>query len=363
MYSPQPLLLVMSTVFGISESTASQMTTAVLAPLSIAPLFYGYMLETVSVKRLLVIAISLLAISELCIFFAGEFWIILALRLFQGLIIPAILTALMTYISTTRKGAAMQHAFSLWVAAAIMGGLFGRLAAGAISTMFGWRYAFLALFIFLAVSLILVLRLSPAPKADFQRLSVHDALDTLREPGFMRICLMIACAFFVFVSIPNFLPFRLNDISSGISEFRIAVSYSGLLAGIVIALASTRLINFFGSEVRTLKVGLYCLLASVLLFLISDTVVIFVNMFFLCTAFSLLQAICPGYVNKWISNRKAVANGLYISIYYAGGALGSYMPGWIYMHFGWNYYILLQMLFGLAALSLAYSLRDNAAGH
>jgi hypothetical protein len=39
------------------------------------------------------------------------------------------------------------------------------------------------------------------------------------------------------------------------------------------------------------------------------------------------------------------------------------MPGWIYMHFGWNYYILLQMLFGLAALSLAYSLRDNAAGH
>ena len=86
-------------------------------------------------------------------------------------------------------------------------------------------------------------------------------------------------------------------------------------------------------------------------------------MFFLCTAFSLLQAICPGYVNKWISNRKAVANGLYISIYYAGGTLGSYMPGWIYMHFGWNYYILLQMLFGLAALFLAYSLRDRVVAH
>jgi MFS transporter, YNFM family, putative membrane transport protein len=363
MYAPQPLLLVMRTVFGISEASASLMITAVLVPLSIAPLFYGYLLEAVPVKRLLTLAISLLAASELCIFFAGDFWTILALRLFQGLVIPAILTALMTYISTTRKGADMQHAFAIWVTAAIVGGFLGRLIAGAISTMFGWRYAFLGLFISLAACLIFVLRLSPAPKADFGRLSVRDAIDTLREPGFVRICILIACSFFVFASIPNFLPFRLNDISSGISEFRIAISYSGYLMGIVIAVASTRLVSLFGSEARTLKAGLYCLLASVLLFLVSNTAVIFANMFFLSAGFSLLQAVCPGYVNKWISHRKAVANGLYISIYYAGGALGSYLPGWIYTHFGWNYYIFCHILFGLTALFLAYGLRDRVDAH
>jgi YNFM family putative membrane transporter len=315
------------------------MITSVLIPLGFAPLVYGYLLESVPTKKLLVWSVTLLAMTTLAIFFAGHFWLILGLRFCQGLIIPAILTSIMTYISTMYHGRAMQHGFAVYIASNIMGAFLGRFMSGAVSTFFGWRYSFLAIFIALVIGLICLQRLSPAPKADFERLTPKDIMDTLRRPGFLRIYVLIASAFFVFVSIPNFLPFRLTDITGGISEFRIGMAYSGLLMGIVIALLTPRLVGFFGGEAKTLRVGLCCFLAGTLIFLADTTTIIFANMFLFSGSMALLQSTCSGYINKLATSRKGVANGLYISIYYTGGSLGSYLPGWVYTQMGWNYYI------------------------
>jgi YNFM family putative membrane transporter len=42
-----------------------------------------------------------------------------------------------------------------------------------------------------------------------------------------------------------------------------------------------------------------------------------------------------GTMNKLATENRAVANGLYLSIYYTGAALGSYLPGLIYQGAGW----------------------------
>ncbi len=358
-YGPQPLLIVLRSEYGVSATTASLMITAVLIPLSFAPLVYGYLLESVPIKKMLALALSLLAIAELGIALAGNFWVILGLRLFQGLIVPAMLTALMTYTSAMHDTRDLQRAFALYVAATLIGGFFGRVFSGAVSTLFGWRYSFLALFIAMLVGLLFLRRLSPTSKAGFQRLSPADVLDTLRRPDFIRICMLIACAFFVFVSLSNILPFRLTDIAHGISEFRIGMAYSGYLVGIVLALSAPRLVVLFGSEARTLIIGLCCYLAATFIFLTDAAIVIFVNMFLFCASIALLQSVCAGYINKLASLHKGVANGLYISIYYAGGSLGSYLPGWIYMHFGWHSYLFCLACVICVALSLAWGLRTR----
>jgi MFS transporter, YNFM family, putative membrane transport protein len=358
-YGPQPLLLVLKSEFGLSEATASLMITTVLVPLGFAPLLYGYLLRTVSIRNLLVTTLSLLAVSDVGIFFSTDFRIILGLRFFQGLLIPAILTALMTHISTIYQGRDMQRAFAVYVASCIFGGFFGRIATGALSTLFGWRYSFFALCIAVIIGLVLLLRVSAAPKTDYQRLPLRDILTTLRRPLFLRICIMISTIFFVFVAISNYLPFRLAEITGGISEFRIGIAYSGYLIGMVSALFSPRIINFFGSEAKTLIAGLFCYLTATFVFLADATILIFLNMFLLCGSMGLLQTVSPGYVNKLATEHKSVANGLYISIYYTGGALGSYLPGWVYTHFGWTSYIFCLAFVVLFALALAFGLKNK----
>jgi YNFM family putative membrane transporter len=49
-------------------------------------------------------------------------------------------------------------------------------------------------------------------------------------------------------------------------------------------------------------------------------------------------------------------NGLYVAFYYGGGALGSFLPGYIYRGFGWAGFILALCLVVAFALLLALRL-------
>ena len=60
LYVPQPLLPVLSAEFGVSRETAALLTTISFIPLSLAPLFYGALLESVSTRKMLRWAVKVL---------------------------------------------------------------------------------------------------------------------------------------------------------------------------------------------------------------------------------------------------------------------------------------------------------------
>lgn len=70
LYAPQPLLPVLSQEFSVSREAAAALTTVTFIPLALAPLFYGYLLETVSPIKMLKIAVPVLAVSE--VFFCDQ---------------------------------------------------------------------------------------------------------------------------------------------------------------------------------------------------------------------------------------------------------------------------------------------------
>jgi YNFM family putative membrane transporter len=130
LYAPQPLLPVIMQEFGVSRSAAAFLTTVSFLPLSVAPLFYGYILESVSPRRMLRWTVLLLAVSEVFFFLAPNFASLVMVRLFQGLLVPAILTALMTYVSLVSVKKHVQRAMATYIAATILGGFLGRAFSG-----------------------------------------------------------------------------------------------------------------------------------------------------------------------------------------------------------------------------------------
>ena len=109
---PQPLLPVLSAELGVIRETAALLTTIAFIPLSLAPLFYGALLESVSARKMLRWAVLLLAITEGLMFLVEPFAWLMALRLVQGLLIPAMLTSLMTYVSQVSAKSDMARAMS-----------------------------------------------------------------------------------------------------------------------------------------------------------------------------------------------------------------------------------------------------------
>ncbi|MBF0496534.1 MAG: MFS transporter [Deltaproteobacteria bacterium] len=362
LYAPQPLLHVLHREFGVGEATASLLITVTMLPLSLAPMVYGLLLENYSAKRIMVVAVSFLAGSELGIYWSNSFTQLLMIRFFQGMALPALMTSLMTYVSSYSTGRYIQSAMATYIAATIFGGFFGRLVSGFVSSHLGWRYSFLTLFLAFAVALIPLSRLKAETRAKFLRPRLADFSEVLRAPGFFRVYVVIFFSFFVFASLLNFLPFRLNELTGQPSEFRIALMYSGYLMGMVISLNSMRIIRILGDEHRAIRAGLWCYLAATLLFLSTIPQVLFAAMFLFCAGMFLVHAVAPGLLNRQIQSKRGLVNGLYISFYYAGGTLGSYFPGMIYQRFGWTIYI----LFLAAALGLniyiALSLKECQGG-
>jgi MFS transporter, YNFM family, putative membrane transport protein len=359
LYAPQPLLPVIAAQFSVSLEAAAALTTVTFIPLSIAPLVYGYLLEKTPPLRLLRIAVLLLALSEIAFYFAPTFAALLGLRLFQGLLIPAMLTALMTRLSLTTPAAALPRVMAWYVSATILGGFLGRACSGIIASAMGWRATFLLLAASLLVCFVLLRRLPAEAPLTGARPTAGGVLEILSRPLYRRVYLLVFCLFLVFAAIMNFIPFRLTEISAQASEWRIGLMYSGYLMGLLTALGAVALGRRLGGAVPAMRLGLLVFALALLGLAAPRVEALFLVMFLFCGAMFLVHATASGFINRQAADRKGIVNGLYVSFYYAGGAIGSFVPGFIYRRYDWTAVLLFLLVFALLALVAAWRLHSG----
>lgn len=358
LYAPQPLLPVFSAEFSVTKTVAALMTTFTLIPLSFAPFVYGFILESVSARKMIVVSVFLLSVTEILVYLSGSFSTLLVIRLFQGFLIPAILTSLMTYVSKLSDKGGLQRSISLYIAATIIGGFLGRAVSGFISYSFGWRYTFLALFVSILLSVFLGLRLEKDVKVSTNKIKFQDVLDILRIKKMLFSYLGIFFIFSAFAGLLNFLPSRIAELSKITNEFKIGLLYSGYLMGVLMSFFSVRIISYFGYK----NIFLWCVLfftISIWIFFIPDIPVYYVNMFIMCGGMFLVHSTLSGFVNKFGGDKKGILNGLYVSFYYSGGVVGSYLPGLVYEKFGWNFFLLFLTFFSILSFSFLSSISSN----
>ena len=340
LYAPQPLLNAMRADLGTSEATTGLLISVSLLPLAVAPLFYGALLGRVATRTLLILAVCLLGLSGVLLYAAPSFATLLAVRFGQGLIFPAVFTAIMAHISNKFEKAELQRAMAVYIGATILGGVIGRVCGGLMASLWGWRTALLVVNLSILAGLPILFGLRAEVRARVVRHRLSEFIAVLREPGVGSLMLIEGCTFFAFVAIGNLLPFRMAQIGAGGSEFRIGLMYSGYAIGVATALCSRRLIALCGGETRLLMAGLsiYCL--ALFGFLVPSVTVMFVTMWLLCLGQFTEHTNAPGLINRLTSKDKGMVNGLYLAFYYSGGALGSYVPGLIYDAFGWTVCVL-----------------------
>lgn len=330
-----------------------------MAPLGVAPLFYGYLLESFSAKVMVRWALFLLGILEIFFSLAGDYFTLLAIRAVQGLMIPAILTSLMSYISYSSPKEKVQHAIAAYIAATILGGFLGRFLSGLCTDLFGWRFFFFILGLLLLLNCYLLKGMVRDAKMHYARPKLSEIVALLRAKEFFWLYTSIFCLFFVFAALMNFLPFELKRIDPALGETGIGLLYLGYSMGILVSLNTRRIINRFGNESDAIGVGILVFGVGTLFFLIENYTVMFITMFVFCAGLFTAHSLLSGFVNKLARQNKAIANGLYISFYYTGGTLGSVLPGAIYQRFGWQVFLI--QLFSMVCLALFLTRRLKTA--
>ncbi len=357
-YAPQPILPLLAGEFGLTTSGGALLMTAVLLPLSIAPLLYGFLLESQPARRMLLITTGFLALLQVVFAAADSFGLLIAARLFQGGCVPAILASLTAYLAYTVSREQIQKAMTYYVAANILGGFLGRAMAGLVATTLGWRYTFFFLALVLFACLAMIARMRTDSRLSMEPVSSAAIALLLRRGEMVRLYAIPFISFFAFMGLLTFLPFRLKEIDPSYSAFVIGMMYSGYMMGMIVSAGATRIIGFFGGERRAMTAGLIVFGVSMLLMNLQSGAGIFATLFMMCSGMFFVHATALGTMNKLATEYRAVANGLYISIYYAGAALGSWLPGLIYQGLGWGAFTVTLTAAIAGAVLITRGLRD-----
>ncbi|PIE45577.1 MAG: MFS transporter [Gammaproteobacteria bacterium] len=334
LYSPQPLLPTFADEYGIGVSQAGALMTATLIPLALAPLFYGYLLSAISPSRLLRYSILCMGVS--CLAFANSYSydFSFTIRFIQGLLLPAALTAITTYIGAHSTADQLQKNMSLFITGTIIGGLFGRVLVGIFATYLSWNLFYYALAIMLLITAVSIPVERNEVKIKYAHLSLNSIFHTFAIKGVGKLYISIFCLFFSFVALLNYLPFMLKTLMESPDEMILGLMYCGFIMGAVSSLNAHRLTTLLGSAKRVMSLGYVAFLCSIAVLFIQHVTVIFLLLFLFCGSMFLVHSVAATEVNKRSPSNKSILNALYVTFYYSGGVAGSYLPGILYENFG-----------------------------
>ena len=335
MYATQPLQPLLAKEFNISITKASQFTAIIMLFLAISPIIYGYILEKVNAKKMLINSSIILFITNIFLGLSTTYELFLLFRTIEALVVPAILTSLMSILANIDKEN-IKFNMSIYVASTVFGGLIGRVFSGFIATNFSYQFVFYSLSIAILISIYFISKLSYEGEAKIIKPQLSHISEILKDKRFSTVYILMFCVFFVFAGVLNILPFRVKEISSDVSEFQISLLYLGYGMGILVSLNSRKIINFFKNEINTVLFGLILFLFITIFLVIKDILILFLLIFLFCLGMFTVHSVSTGLANSMKASQKSLTSGMYLTFYYLGGAFGSYIPSVIYEKFGWN---------------------------
>ncbi|WP_105199429.1 MFS transporter [Pseudoalteromonas sp. T1lg10] len=332
LYAVQPLLALFAQQYQVSPASAGSLMTLTMLPLAIAPLFYGVFLNRRNLYRVLQIVMLVLAFSNALVPLCTEFWQLQSLRLLQGLALPAALTAMTASIALRFKGEDINTKMSGYIGSTIAGGFLGRALAAGFAEYLSWQSFFwLNSLLLLLLALLIRAKTEPVYQAHTPWRGNIKALATTR---IISLYGAVFCMFFCFAALLNYLPFILRSTYAMSSTKNIGLVYSGYLLGALATLITPYLHRRF-RNVFALLGGVFIFYCATIVLMFYQHLSVFLIAFTcFCAAMFIIHASAAPLVNRLSSASASLTNGVYVSFYYSGGALGSFLPGLLYQEYG-----------------------------
>lgn len=355
LYAPQPLLGLFAKQFSVTPATAGSLMTATMLPLAIAPLIYGLLLAKHNPLNILRYAMFMLALSCVVFTFVPNFELLLLLRFIQGLILPAALTAMTTYIGSTYKADCLQKNMTFYIGSTIAGGYLGRVLAAVFTDFSSWQSFYYVIASGLMLFALLITKDKGKYQVTTQVLSPFNYLKQLANAPILKLYSAVFCMFFCFAALLNYLPFILQDTFLITNTRDIGFVYSGYLLGALASITTPWLLKRSNSAWHLLC-GIFICYCLTIILLMSNQLIIFLLAFTgFCAAMFMIHSTAAPLVNKISNAPPSVTNGGYVSFYYSGGALGSFLPGLVYQQYGHGAFMVTLLLVCSCGLALVLS--------
>lgn len=351
-YITQPVLPVLQSEFGVSETQASLTISMVVLGIALANLPFGRLADRYRVKPLIAVGGFVVTVSSFYCALSENLPALIAARFIQGLFLPCLTTCVAAYLSRTLPLHRLNVIMGSYISATVAGGLGGRLLGGWIHPPLHWRYAFFSASVFLLAATLAALFWLPAENRQTGKSADEIGfLGLLRRTELLMIYAAAFSAFFVFSSIFNFLPFYLSGPPFNASTGMITMMYLSYLIGVVMGPLAGNISNRIGNG-ATMAMGAVVFAASIGLTLIPSMIGVVLSLAGICAGFFAIHASAAGALNRKLTASRGRANSLYVLFYYLGGYSGITLSGLVYVRAAWQGVAALGVLMLVVPLSV-----------
>ncbi|WP_072730976.1 MFS transporter [Paenibacillus sp. NAIST15-1] len=358
LYYAQPLVGVISSSIGLSESSSGFIVTLTQIGYVVGLLFVVPMGDIVENKRLIVISLLLTAVALAITALSKQAFPFLAASFVIGVgsVAAQVLVPFASYLaSESSRGRVVGNVMS----GLLLGIMLARPVSSLVADFFGWHAVFA---LSAAAILILALVLSKVlptrkPSLDTSYTALLGSMWHLLRttPILRRRAAYHACVFATFSLFWTTVPLLLSSPIFGFSQKEIALFALVGVAGAVAAPVAGRLADRGWTRPAT-GIALVTVVISVLLPLIIRTgspigvAVLVVSAILLDAGVSANLVLGQRVLFSLNPEIRSRLNGLFMAIFFFGGAIGSAIGGWIYATGGWSAALWIGMAFPIVAI-------------
>jgi YNFM family putative membrane transporter len=370
LYAPQSVLPDAARELATSASATALLVSAATLGLAVGVLPWAWVADRVGRVRAMTFAMLGATAVGLAVPFAPTFGLMVAGRTAEGLLVAGVPAVAMAYLTEmlidAGAASAVPRAAGTYVAGTSMGGLLGRLVAGGVAELFGWRAGVGAVAVACLVATGIFIWLAPRDR----RVTKGDGgphvpdggragrLKVLLSPRLLALDAQGLLLMGGFVAVYNYLGFRLADEPFGLSSGVASLVFLAYLAGTWSSARTGRLVVRHGRR-RVLIASTGVMAVGVAATLSGWLPVVLAGLVVLTGGFFGAHAVASGWTPVAAPQARTQAAAVYNLAYYAGSSLFGWLGGVGFALAGWPGTVGMVLALVAVAASLAAAvLRD-----
>jgi predicted MFS family arabinose efflux permease len=356
LYAPQSLLPVLRPWLGGHAMLAGLVVSAATFGVAVGAPWMGRLGDRLGRRRVIVSAAFAAAVPTLAIASAQSALQMVTARFVEGLTLPGIFAVTVAYITDVWPAQQARSVTGLYVSGTIFGGFSGRLIAGMVAEVAGWRCAFLVLALMQVLFALALWRwLAPDPPKDRAAATrrAPPLLQLLAIPALRGVYVAGFAILFALVGGFTYISLTLAQAPYHLGPAALSAMFTVYIVGGLLAPVSGPVLNALG-HTRMLTLAWTVAIGGLLLTLLPELPMIIAGLCLFSAGLFLAQTTATTFVGEAVPAARGAAVGLYVTSYYIGGSIGGVLPAPLWAHAGWPAVVLLIAAAGALSVTAAW---------
>lgn len=357
LYLFQPLLPTVSEYFGTSVGNSSLLVSSATFGMALGLFFFGLKADSYSRKKQMVFALIFSAVLTLLSFKIQSLPLLILIGAMKGFVLAGVSSVALAYLTEEVELSVIGVAISMYLNGNTIGGMSGRIQIIVFAGAFGWQNAVLFIGIESLVLGLLFWKFFPEsrffkPRPTFIRNKLQQMGGFIKHPLMLRLYLIGALMLGTFVSVYNYLTFRLEAAPFSLSHYWVALIFLMYSVGVIGAIMARKLSEHYPLR-QVLRGFIVVLFLGVGLLIFDNLACTITGLGLLTLAFFAANTMASRMVATIASEGKSAATSLYWLFYYTGsGVIGS-CSGYLLHGTSWSVYVFSLMILVVIAFWLS----------